>query len=251
MEAQFPETEQSPEAADGEASHWAMQLLLTGQVPTEGMQAPNGVMLTHEMIEGAHLIADDVTATLQRLGLGLDALAVEVPVEIKRVHDLVWGTPDVRLWVTHAATLYVWDYKFGHRIVEVFENAQLVDYVAGCITQAGLDDRGVSVVVRIVQPRAFHKDGPVREWKFNGADIRGLVNISSGAVHEALGPDPRARVGPECRDCRARHACPTLQRAALSACDLAGRAQALELPPAAAALEYRMLKRALDRKSVV
>ncbi len=243
MEAQFPETEQSPEAADGEASHWAMAELLAGRDVHEGQQAANGVFLDLEMIEGAQLLVDDVLATCRAYGIGSDAIACEVPVSMPRIHPQAWGTPDVRLWAP-GGVLCIWDYKFGHRIVEVFENAQLVDYIVGCIDQAGLDDRGVTVVAKIVQPRAYHKHGVVRTWRCTGSDLRALANISSNAVHEALGPDPRARVGDECRDCRARHACPTLQRAALSACDMAGRAQSLELPPDAAALEYRMLKRA-------
>lgn len=249
LEAQFPETEPRPEAAEGEAAHWAAAEMLAGRQVAVGQAAPNGVFLTDEMIDGAQVLVDDVWGVLRQRNLGLDALAVEVPVDIKRVHPQVWGTPDVRLWAPTDSqqsvplTLYVWDFKFGHRPVEVFENLQLSDYAAGCLEQAGHPDTSIIVRFRIVQPRCFHKGGPVREWMTPASGLRGLINISSNAVHEGLGAEPRARVGAECRDCRARHACPTLQRSALAACDEAGRAQALELPPAAAALEYRWLKR--------
>lgn len=249
MEQQHPETEQGPEAADGEASHWAGAEMLSGRLVEIGDRAPNGVLLTQEMVEGADLYYDDVVRTLAPYQLTPLAGAIETALDIPRVHPECWGTPDYRVWVPGTARagrplLMLWDYKFGHRYVEVFENLQLVAYVAGCLSAANLADTDVDVEVRIVQPRSYSREGPVRRWAFRGEAIRGLVNIASNAAHEALGDNPRTRVGPECRDCRARHACPTLQRAAVDACDVAGKAQPFGLPPAALGVELRMLARA-------
>ena len=244
MEQAFPDTEQTPEAADGEASHWAAAELLAGRTVAEGQRAPNGVLLTQEMLEGADLYHDDVLRALQPFGRSPADGAIESPVAIPRVHSECWGTPDFRAWVPGPRPrLMLWDYKFGHRVVEVLENEQLAAYVAGCLSATRLLDTDADVEVRIVQPRAPHREGPVRRWAFRGEEIRALVNSMSNAAHEALGDNPRTRVGPECRDCRARHACPALQRAAMDACDVAGQAQPFALGPGPLGVELRTLRR--------
>lgn len=247
-EMRYPQTEDSPASAEGTAAHWGLAELLQGNLIDVGLIAPNGVYLTQEMIEGAQLCYDDIAQELEPYNVTPRAGQIETPLRIARVHPESWGTPDYRIWLqgVRAKHLMLWDYKFGYRPVEVFENEQLIEYVAGSLDEMRIDgsnDQETFVTVKIVQPRAHHRDGPVRAWAFRASDIRGHINRQSHAAHEALGPSPTFRVGAECRDCRARHACETLQRAALSACDEAGKAQPFDLAPAAAALEYRVLKR--------
>lgn len=251
MEAGFPETdEQRTEALEGEAAHWAMAEMLEGRLVDVGQTAANGVVLTREMVEGADMIYDDVCRVLAPYGLKPTDGATEVTVDIKPVHPLCFGTPDYRIWIPARAPermhpkLIVWDFKFGHRLVEAYLNWQLILYVIGILQQASAADLYIDVEVRIVQPRAYHAHGPIRSWSFKGSDLRPRLVEAIEAANAALGPGPVTRVGPECRDCRARHACPSLQRAAMDACDIAGLAQPLELPPAALGVELRMLKRA-------
>lgn len=243
-EAAYPQTEDSPEAAEGTAAHWGVAEMLSGRLIEVGQPTPNGVFLTAEMVEAADLMYDDVYRELAPYGWTSEYGRIEQPVQIPRIHAQSWGTPDYYIW-RKPADLLLYDFKYGHRTVEVFENAQLIEYVAGVLEQRphGMTDMEITVTVKIVQPRSFHKDGPIRSWTFRASDIRALVNIASGTAHEALGGNPSFRVGPECRDCQARHACPTLQRAALTACDVAGAAQPFDLPPPAMALEYRTLRR--------
>lgn len=249
LEAAYPETEATPEAAEGEASHWAAAEMLSGRLVDIGQIAPNGVVLTPEMVEGADLYYDDVVRTLKPYGVEPRQGAVEQQIAIPRVHPQSFGTPDYAVWLRFGS-LAVWDYKFGHRYVEVYENPQLVEYVAGLlhgILLQGYSDQAIDVTVKIVQPRAYHRNGPIRSWSFKASDIRAHINIAETAAHEALGPEPRQRVGPECRDCRARHACVTLQRAAMRELDEASREQPLELPPAALGLELAMLREGIKR----
>lgn len=249
LEAAYPEAETTPEAAEGEAAHWAAAEMLSGRLVDVGQIAPNGVVLTQEMVEGADLYYDDVVATLKPYGITPDKGQIEQQIAIPRIHPQSFGTPDYAVWLRFGS-LAVWDYKFGHRFVEVYENWQLIEYVAGLLhglLQQGYDDRNIDVTVKIVQPRAYHRSGPIRSWSFRASDIRAHVNIASTAAHEALGPEPKQRVGPECRDCRARHACVTLQRAAMRELDEAGREQPLELPPAALGLELALLRAGIER----
>lgn len=247
MQAAYPEAEDSKDAAEGTAAHWAMAELMAERPVRVGQAAANGILLNDDMIGAAEMLVDDVRRTIEPHGLSLADCATEVPVEIKRVHPVCWGTPDVRAWLK-PGVLAVWDLKYGHRHVDAFENHQLLAYSTGCADQAGLRDDQVYVVNRIVQPRSYHRDGPVREWAYRLQDVRGLVNIASNAAHEALGTtqEPRTRVGPACRDCRARLGCATFLRAAQDACDIAGGSVPHNLPPDALGIELRLVQRAFD-----
>lgn len=247
MEARYPETEESPESKDGTAAHWALAEMLHGRVVCEGQIAPNGIYLTTEMLEAADMMYDDIALELKPYGLVPSQGQIETPVAIPRIHPQAWGTPDYRIWLPKARpTLLEYDFKFGFRGVDAFENWQMVEYTAGLtgeVMSRGVSDEDIDVTVKIVQPRSFHGGGPIKSWSFVASEIRGLINIANHAAHEALGPNPVARVGEECRDCSARFACPTLHQASLTACDMAGAAQPFDLPPEAMALEYRTLQR--------
>lgn len=252
LERQYPE-EEDEAALDGTAAHWVLEQAMARVYPPVGSPTPNGRVVTDEMVEGADLAVQQVLADLAPFGLGLDDVAVEVPVDIKRVHEQCAGTPDLRAWVPaerhpqRISTLYLWDYKFGHRQVEVFENYQIVAYAVGALDQTKLNDLQAQAVLGIIQPRAFHRDGPCRWWKVSMSALRPLVNIYSGAAHKALAPNPPVNTGPECRDCLARHACPTLQRSGYSLVEMSGKAQALELGPEALGLELGLLTDAIAR----
>jgi len=247
MEARYPETEESPESRDGTAAHWALAEMLHGRVVAEGQIAPNGIYLTTEMLEAADVMYDDIALELKPYGLVPSQGQIEVPVAIPRIHAQSWGTPDYRIWLPKARpTLLAYDFKFGFRGVDAFENWQMVEYVAGLtggVMARGVSDEDIDVTVKIVQPRSFHGGGTIKVWSFVASEIRGLINIANHAAHKALGPFATTEVGEECRDCSARFACPTLHQASLTACDMAGAAQPFDLPPEAMALEYRTLNR--------
>lgn len=226
-------------AAEGVAAHWGLAQTLLGKQVDLGMEAPNGVRLTDEMLDAVDLAH---SAILQHAGDA--ALAVESPVAIPRIHAECWGTPDVRWWRADKH-LFVFDFKFGHEPVEVFENWQLLAYAAGAWEQAGLHDLDVTVTAGVIQPRAQHREGPLRTWTFRASAVRALLNIVSGAAHEALGPDPKLRVGPACKHCRARPVCPAIAQAAGNASDLAHQALPHALTPEAVGVELRHAQRAL------
>lgn len=248
-EAQFPEDESSPEAVEGTAAHWVMSEGFTGELATVGMAAPNGVVITDEMIDGAKLVWNIVYGLTAQYGEANIRVFVEARVDIKRVHDECWGTPDVVVWAidrTGVLHLYVIDFKFGHCIVEAFENQQTIDYAVGSFDSAGYQDafNPCEVHLAIVQPRAFHKDGSVRWWNTNMVALRAYATRRSNAAHEALSGNARYRVGEECEYCRARHACPELQRHAGRAADYARGSQPLVLDDQALGVELMYLRRA-------
>lgn len=248
MHRQFPDMDGDPEASrEGTAAHAVCASMLQGAPITEGAIEPGtGVVVDEDMIEAASMYAADVLQTCAQFG---GVPVVETPVHIPRVHPECWGTPDAWAFDPVQLVLYVWDFKFGHLFVEVFENAQLGPcYASGILDALGFDghsEQGVRVVCRIVQPRSFHRDGPIREWRFKAADLRPLVNKLRDAALDALGENPTCRVGPQCHYCPGRHACQALQRAALDACDVATTAQPFQLSPSAVGGELRAMRRAL------
>lgn len=252
LERAYPSPE-GPEAAEGTAAHWVFAEVLAGRPPAVGALAPNGVPVGADMLEAAELVYEDVRACLfpyygERWR---EAVVVERRVTMPRIHALNWGTPDIRAWARlpdGRLVLFVWDFKYGHRVVEAFENWQLIDYTEGALHEAGIDglsDQHTVVDMRVIQPRAPHRDGPVRSWRVVASDLRGYFNRLQMAAEEAAGPSPTARPDPAaCRDCSARHACEAIRRDAFSAADQGYRLGAEDLDAVSLGVELRMLKRA-------
>ena len=241
-EALFPDVEDPEHSREGTAVHWGGAEQLCGRLVDVGQIAPNGVVLTDEMVDAIDEYSGWIEQFLAPFGMKPRDGFIEQPVQIPRVHPQSWGTPDFYAWLPTIPgaplRLIVADLKYGKRFVEVFENPQLIEYAAG-VTH-GLDDLnpGVEITFVICQPRSYHRDGPVRTWTTTLAALRAHINIASNAAHEALGDNARAQPGrTQCRDCKARHACVELQNAGYAAMDEAERSLPLELPPAALALE--------------
>jgi hypothetical protein len=141
------------------------------------------------------------------------------------------------------------DYKFGHRYVEVYGCFQLIAYVSGVLERLQLSEHDPALWLEmvLVQPRCFHKEGPVRRWVIHVSALRAWLNHAASAAREALGPSPRAQTNDACIDCKARHACVTLQRANGAYIDFSGAAELVELPPDAMGQELAMVQDALKR----
>jgi hypothetical protein len=226
MESRYPEQGDKTAAAEGTAAHWCMQQLFAGfsaETLLQDGKTETGHPVTAEMVEGAQMLVDDVRETLAPFGV---QPIVERRVNIPRVHPSAnWGTPDVRAWVGFLAAqerfLHIWDYKHGHKHVEVFENKQLIDYAAGCLTEAnehatanGVDawpeDR-ITVVLRVVQPRSYHRDGPIREWRIGN----GPTPLRLRAVHGGRrGHEPDSPPASRARRVRELQRAPRVRRPA-------------------------------------
>jgi hypothetical protein len=249
LEAMYPETEaERTEAAEGTAAHWAASELLSSRQVAEGQVAPNGVVLTAEMIEGAELYVAHVWLA-RRADPGA-LLHVEDRIEIPRVHDLNWGTPDAWIYSGASLTLDVYDFKFGHGFVSEFENWQLIDYTAGILDALDIDgqtDQALRVNMHIVQPRAYHRAGPIRTWSVIASDLRPYINRLAMAASAALAPGAKCSPNPECVHCRGRHACEALQLDAYRSAQISGSSIPVEMTPAALGLELHFLRAAAKR----
>lgn len=270
LEAAYPETEEDESAAEGTAAHHAGAEMLLGREP--GTVAPNGVVLTEEMLDGAQMWVDDVRS----IGAPASELQVEQRVYMPRIMDELvtcrdcsgagldltgcscetcagtgkvlvqaYGTPDTWLFVPSTGTVYVWDFKFGHGVVEHFENWQLIAYVCGILDLLGIDGRNDEHIwcdLRVVQPRAYHREGRVRSWRVRASDLRGYFNRLNLAAHAAMRPGAATRTGSYCLHCNAAANCETLRKAVTHAADWLGGSSPEELPARAAGEEMELLE---------
>lgn len=253
----YPETEETPEAAEGTASHEiAAQLIQdsargfngTKADKFVGQSATNGVVFTEEMFDGAKEYADDVAMIMRERGVfGGDNLGIEQAIEAKKIHDLSYGTCDCFLYDKKTGELFIWDYKFGYEVVEAFENWQSINYAAGIFERLGIDglaDQVTTVRIRIAQPRAFHREGSIREWQVTGSDLRAHFNILHNNAHKSLGPDAECNTGPHCKHCPGRHACEAALTAGNRLYEAAAKPVPVELSNEALGVQLALVKRA-------
>ena len=110
--------------------------------------------------------------------------------------------------------------------VEAFENWQLLAYVYGVASHMASNNVSAapdwSVDMRIVQPRAYHDEGPIRSWTTKLEDLQPYFEQFKTAAAETQGPNATCRTGKRCRYCPARHSCRALQQDAASAAEFAG-----------------------------
>lgn len=253
MAAYYPEREDSPAAMEGTAAHWAAEQMLDagtrGLNPPDllGKTASNGVVIDQTMLDAAALYADDFRAACIKHGVfGGDGLGIEAGLSMPQIHPQNGGTCDAFLFDRRQRKITVWDFKYGFRPVEAFENWQGLDYLAGIVHKLGLtgvDDPHYMAEIRIVQPRAFGR-APVQSWEFRLSDARPYFNDLAQGAAECFQENPPARVGRHCQHCSGRHACGALRLAASDAVAYSQGADFRERSPDAVAVELHWLDQA-------
>lgn len=253
MNQRYPELVPKQAAIEGTAAHWVMREMLYNRPVALGAMTPENIPVDDAMLQGAEMYADEVRAAYASVQ-SVSHYEVEQTIPISNVHANNWGTPDTWLFGHNPgnvfAQLHLFDFKFGHDFVEVFECWQLVDYLAGILEKLGIDAHGaqyVEVTFHIVQPRSYHRDGPVRTWKFIASDAYRLINRLWGAAKAAHAPNPAANPDPAaCTYCPGRHACEALQREGYKLAEMSGMSTPLEMSQPAMGLELRTLERYID-----
>lgn len=236
LEERYPETNESQYAREGHAAHWVASSRLKRE--NIDMIAPNGERVTDEMIDGAQMFYESVSEV--QVALGFPLLHVELPLDISNVHPDCWGTPDV--WLIKDGELHLWDYKFGHGYVEVFENWQLLEYAAGVARTHTINN----VTFYIVQPRCYDRRGKIRTWTIDFKRLDGYIAYLRARETIASQDDALCEVSPQCKNCRAKHACHALQQFGGHVVDMAASNVPLELTPGEIGVELKALRRAMD-----
>ena len=186
MSQMFKKTE-SYAANEGSAAHELCQIMLKDwyfKLPSD-MFSSNGILFDEEMYESGKIYCENVYAMLSRNQCTLDDLKIEQKIECKSINYLSFGTVDAYFYSEKNKILYLWDYKYGHITVDPFENWQLINYAAGLVQKLKLTYKS-TINFRIVQPRSYHRDGPIRHWTITVEDLIPYFNQLHDAAIEAL-----------------------------------------------------------------
>jgi uncharacterized protein DUF2800 len=236
MRSMFPDAPDEADSEvteDGTACHWLAAETYNGIVHQEDTLAPNGRVLTEEMFYGVDMYLRAVAAWPNVVPV------CEKSVRIDRILLGMSGTPDMWAYNPTTRTLHIADLKFGFRFVEVWENWQLICYACGLLDLLGLSWVDTRIEFTIVQPRARHREGPVRTWTVNANKLIPFIDTLHGAAKRATEYVPN----PGCYDCPGRHICVAYQNSAMRACEISySGGNTHELSPAALGKELAVLK---------
>lgn len=199
-------------AQEGTQAHAVAELCLAKNVAPDffvGMEI-EGAIVSEEMAEHVRVYVDHCRSWM--------TVADEVWVERKfnlgalNPPGPMFGTADFVAYVASTKTLVITDLKYGQGVVvEAVGNPQLRYYALGAALS--LAPRSCypieQVVMQIVQPRALHPDGVIRQEVISYSDLIEFGAELMAAAKHALGPDaPLVPGEKQCRFCPASGACP-------------------------------------------
>lgn len=256
LSAGLPPEPPTEDTMMGDAGDWVAKQYAKGNEVEYGtpIPLPGGFKVDYDMIHGAKLWAETV---------GYGAIS-GVPVVCERIHPTAcWGEPDGWVWNAIEGVLKVPDYKYGFGIVALFEiddtghmvfNWQLLAYAVGLLETLELKDAGVIIEFIIVQPRAFHKDGPVRRHRIRADYLRAQVNEAFTKTarafptveHGSLGPPAQATTGPHCKHCPARYVCQAFQQETTRVVEYIGKMERVAMDHNAVGVELGILETAAE-----
>lgn len=208
----------------------------------------DGILVTQEITNAVLLYVRDVEKTMKYARVfGGKNIGIEKRVEITPVHVDCGGTPDCFIYDKDEDALHVWGFEFGHGVVEVFENYQMLLYAIGICYELEIEPSNIFLTV--VQPRAPHKKGPVRIWHLKGGfkQLRTYRDRLMVAAQEALSPEALCVTGSHCRDCKGLADCETNRRATLSAVDMVSQFDRYEISENNKWYELFILERVQER----
>lgn len=237
---QFPNTaevESTEAAREGTAAHHAAECTLKG-LPIPDV-APNGYAIDAEMREhAADYAAKCGGAEVGWTEIRTDWLATS-QIEIACKIDRAWYADGV---------LYIRDYKYGWRLVDPENNAQLIAGAVGTLRKLAIEGRifppHVRIDMGIYQPRPYHPEGALRTWPIS---LDELVAAHDALVAElAKLPSSDLVTGPHCEHCPGAilGTCPAYLAASGNAIDVATRGGPMDVTPAQMARELVNLERA-------
>lgn len=210
---------ESEYAAEGTAAHGLAESCLRSGMDASAytekyIRLENGkeFLVPLDMVEAVQLYLDTVRA--DKAATPRAEFAFEQSFHLGFLHPDLFGTNDALVGEPYGL-LRIYDYKHGEGIaVEAEDNAQLKYYALGAAH--GQDYEAVELVV--VQPRARHKDGPIRRWRCTIEELetwgRDML-VPAAKATEA--PDAPLVSGSHCRFCPARPFCPEIEKEALAA----------------------------------
>lgn len=211
----LPQSDEADYQAEGTGAHEAAAHCLQAPCDTWEIvgQKFHGIEVTPEM-GGAIQQYLDYCRTLQEIDHGTIMIEERIGGNPQdRPHKDFYGTVDFAVYGPDV--LEVVDFKYGAGIVvEPENNSQMMYYAYGIIyprIARGVKVRSDRMVrLSIVQPRAFHFDGPIRTWETTAGEIIHWAENELIPAMERADFDTTLDPGKWCRFCPAKLFCPML-----------------------------------------
>ena len=173
-----------------------------------------------DMVSAVKVYVDFINEVYDSLDLmGEDPdLFVEEGFDLSFIQAGMFGTNDASIFAS-GRELIVVDYKHGAgKVVEVEDNPQLLYYALGALRKlcydnvhgGGWDEKLLPTRIRIVviQPRASHPNGPVREWVTTPDYlIHDFAEMLTDAAKATQRVNADRRAGDWCQFCPAKTIC--------------------------------------------
>lgn len=221
-------SESSAWALDGTEAHSLFAFAINSKLrlALEAKLIYPGAWVHREDTEEQRL--DSVQTALDYVWSLLDAhpdavVFVETRVDFLSPHTTdCWGHADIILWMPALGVVEIIDLKHGAgEVVEAENNTQLGIYGAASyqFAKERLGAKPHTIVMTIVQPRAWHALGPVRHWPVSDAYMDNLF-IPFINANIAKCEDPNAAFVPgkkQCKWCPGAFECKAREAAALAA----------------------------------
>jgi len=214
------EDKQTIFAAEGSAAHELAEMCLRKNfAPAADFIGETIIVGNHtfevdeEMAEAVQLYVDTVRALYE----DGDILFIEHKFDLTSVYDGMFGTNDCGIYKP-CGKVIVLDYKHGAgHAVEATANPQLMYYGIGLLSVPSLKGARVTEVeLVIVQPRAPHRDGPVRSWTTDPLSLLDFAaDLRAGAI-ATTEPDAPLAAGEHCKFCPAAGICPAMRDLAIT-----------------------------------
>lgn len=158
--------------------------------------------ITHEMSIAIQVYIDEVHSLITPTAKVYYEFGIDAP----EFHKDFYGTLDNG--IVDGITLFINDYKHGEGImVDVEYNPQIMYYAYGLLRH---HPEVENIELRIIQPRGFHPEGPVRKWVCPAEHIRQWAERELKPAMDRTELDHDLDAGPWCRFCPAKLVCPLM-----------------------------------------
>lgn len=206
---------------DGTAGHACLEFIIKNHKKLMNKKSRKKIL---EYAEGCE--TDGVSWDKEKIDYALDALTwvkdqltvnSSVFVELKLDSSAFTtegqkSTLDIAIANWSARELIIADYKYGKHPVEVKKNSQLIYYALATLIKLKAFKKFDRIRLVIIQPRAPHKDGVIREYYMGVDDAIKWGKKFRKVVKTALGPKPPLKMGDKwCFFCPAKKKCPEMK----------------------------------------
>lgn len=207
--------EAGPHAVEGTVAHHIGETCLRTGGRDKALETFNGltiegVKVTREMLDAIKVYVDWAENIQETSPTAKILLEHQVSMAALNPPEPMRGSADFIAVIKDLRLLIVGDYKHGRgHVVEVKGNKQTRYYaLAALLTLPPEDVAGIDrVQMTIIQPRAYHDDGPIRSETIGVEELLDFADDVLKAADLAQSPNAPAVPGEHCLFCRASSTC--------------------------------------------